>query len=422
MKLVLIIYYCSDAPIRTTIEEHLYCFSRYSNHRTVYLNLAVRDFTKSILAAQHFDAIIFHTTFLSVRAWSPNVFRLLLKKIDILRQYDAIKLGLPQDEFLNTELLCEFFNSFGIQHIYSVMPEDTWCDVYGPLNKRVSTLHRILTGYLDERALRRIDRFNAQTDCRPIDVGYRAWRAEPWLGKHGMLKTKIATVVSEAAARAGLRTDISTRAEDTILGEDWYRFLSRCRFTIGVEGGASILDKDGTIKAKTEAYLRNNKMATFEDVQANCFAGLDGRIKLVAISPRHLECCATRTGQILIEGSYNHILVPGRHYIELKQDFSNIDEVIELSRSESFRTEMIGRAYDDIVRSEKYSYRAFVNFLFQTAGIGNEKTGSIPKSDMIYLIEDNASWAYLRLRKKAVAAVGIIPKPFKNAIKRLIRR
>lgn len=422
MKKILILYYCSDAPIRKTIEEHLYCFSRYSNHRTVYFNLAVRSLRDSFFVNNRFDAVIFHTTFLSVRAWCPDVFRNIMKNIDCLKRYEVVKLGLPQDEFLNTELLCEFFNEFSVQYIFSVMPEDTWTEVYATLNRKVSTLYRILTGYLDEKSILRIQQLDSTgAGGRPIDVGYRAWRAEPWLGRHGVLKTQIAIEVGESAQKKGLLTDISTRAEDTILGEDWYKFLLRCKFTIGVEGGASILDRDGAIKAKTEAYLKLHRMATFEEVQKNCFEGVDGRIKLVAISPRHLECCATRTGQILVEGSYNGILIPGKHYIELKQDFSNIDEVIEGSRSESNRIEMTNRAYDDVVRSERYSYRAFVTFLFNTVGFKNEWSRPIPNSDLAYVVRDQASWSYLRLRKRAVATIGLVPKPIKNVVKKLIR-
>ena len=49
----------------------------------------------------------------------------------------------------------------------------------------------------------------------------------------------------------------------TFYGDDWYRFLARCRYTIGMEGGSSILDRDGSVRACVEARLAEQPDATF---------------------------------------------------------------------------------------------------------------------------------------------------------------
>ena len=125
-----------------------------------------------------------------------------------------------------------------------------------------------------------------------------------------MLKTEVAHVVRERAQARGLRVDITTRPEDTLLGDDWYRWLARCRFTIGVEGGASVLDRDGSMLACTERVAAERPGGGFEELEAACFPGRDGELALTALSPRHLEACATRTAQILVEGDYNGVLEP----------------------------------------------------------------------------------------------------------------
>ena len=51
---------------------------------------------------------------------------------------------------------------------------------------------RVLTGYLEPRTVRRIGQLAAEGVARSIDVGYRSWQPEPWLGRHGMLKGWIA--------------------------------------------------------------------------------------------------------------------------------------------------------------------------------------------------------------------------------------
>ena len=60
----------------------------------------------------------------------------------------------------------------------------------------------------------------------------------------------------------------------------------------------------------------------------NCFPGLDYNIHSL-LSPRHFEAAITKTLQILVEGKYENIFIPGIHYLELK-DFSNINNIIEL--------------------------------------------------------------------------------------------
>ena len=63
----------------------------------------------------------------------------------------------------------------------------------------------------------------------------------------------------------------------------------------------------------------------------------------------------------LVEGEYNGILVPGKHYIELKRDFSNIEEVLDIVKKDELREEIVQNAWNDIVASGKYTYRVLVD-------------------------------------------------------------
>jgi hypothetical protein len=72
---------------------------------------------------------------------------------------------------------------------------------------------------------------------------------------------------------------------------------------------------------------------------------------------------------VLIEGYYNGVLKPGLHYIELKRDFSNLNEVFLSMKDEEQRKLIAKKAYDDIVASGEYSYAKYVNFVMETSGI-----------------------------------------------------
>jgi hypothetical protein len=261
----------------------------------------------------------------------------------------------------------------------------------------------MLTGYLDDDRVRKIEALAASAK-RDIDIGYRtAGDPPPWFGRHGFLKRLIAEQFIKKGSRSGLNLDISTRARDTLMGDDWYRFLVRCKYTLGVEGGTSILDRDGSIRLRTEAYQAEHPGATFEEVERACFPGTDGTFSGFAISPRHLEACAARACQILTEGHYNGILKPGTHYIAVKRDFSNVAEVIELVRSDKKRKEIVSRAHRDIVESGDYTYRKFVEFVLaesMAAGKARSHGATDPK-----VMVTTATHGWMRLVEAGMAVL-----------------
>jgi len=399
VKNILIIYRCRQYPLRSSIRDHLYSFKRYSGARCFYFNASVRRVPHWLLTIP-FDLIVFHTTFLSGR-WSPRLFAKLTDKIRKIKDLPAVKVALPQDEYVYTDLLSDFITEFGVDYVFSVAPETEWPKVYRSVDFDKVKIFRVLTGYLEERTVKKINALAQRERVRPIDIGYRAKWPAPWLGWRGQLKGQIGAVFQQEAPRRGLVTDISCRREDTFLGDAWYRFLLRSKYTIGVEGGASILDKDGSIKEKTEEYLLRHPEATFEEIEAACFPDLDGSFNLVAISPRHLEACATKTCQVLIEGSYNGILRSGIHYIELRKDFSNIDQVLKAIKEDRLRARITERAYRDIVESRKYTYEEFAKFIVQTS-LANLERGSVGFLKRLWVevaawyadIADKASWLY----------------------------
>lgn len=401
MANILILYYYHQYPVRATHLDHLYCFAEYSSHRCFYLNVATQRIPTYVKRFR-WDLIIIHTLLLSTR-FTRELFVKNIKKVHFLKDSEAVKIALPQDEFINMDLVCNFIKEFGVSHVFSVSPESEWSVIYRTLDPQQITLHKVLTGYIGESLTTKIGKLSQSMPTeRPIDIGYRAYRAAFWLGRHGVLKRSIADIFQEKAPQKSLVADISTRFEDTIPGDDWYRFLLRCKYQIGVEGGASIFDWDGTYRKRAEDYLIQNPDAKFEEVESACFPGMDGSLKYFAISPRHLECCVTKTCQVLVEGNYSGVLLPGKHYIELKRDFSNLDEILNIIAKDELRDDMTAAAWQDVVESRKYTYRGFVDYL-----IANSLSGFPPRSISIYsaivqliiyywmLIQDRVSWLLL---------------------------
>lgn len=360
---ILVIYVMNKYPMRATLRDHLYCFRQYSEHNCFYLNLSVRS-VPWYLKKVKFDLIVFGTLFLANRA-RAEWFEPALEKARALKGLEAVKVAFPQDEQAHTEVLMDFLEEFDINNVFSVGPKSERHKLYYRIDFERIKFYEALTGYLDDVTVSRIEKLASARQQRDIDIGYRTWRAGPWLGRHGRLRHQIADLFLEKAPEKGFTTDISTNIEDTLWGDDWYKFLLRCKYVISVEGGSSVPDINGTLKGRVDDYQRLHPQASFEEIEQACFPGLDGTVEYYALSPRHLECCATRSCQVLVEGKYNGILQPGRHYIELKRDFSNIEDVLKQMQQESIRQEIVERAYREIVAPGKYTYRSFVNFVLE---------------------------------------------------------
>jgi hypothetical protein len=383
--------------VRETVRDHLYSFSRYSRHRCSYLNLALRN-PPAPGSLSRYAAVVFHNSFLSYR-WSPEAFSGLLERAAPLKDVGEARVAIAQDEFLRSELLCEFIEEFAIGHVFSAAPASEWPEIYAGVDRGRVGFTTVLTGYLEPRSVKRAERIAASLPRREIDVCYRAWHAAPWLGRHGQLKTRVAEAFREAAPRHGLRTDISTRDEDTRYGDDWYRLMASSRFTTGAEGGASILDRDGSVKAATERYLEAHPGASFEQIEAACFPNRDGELSLFAISPRHLEACATRTCQVLVEGEYNGVLNAGEHYLPLRRDLANLEDVLEAIKDDGERERMVEAAHRDVVASGRYDYSRFVAEV--EAALPRERPLRARPAPLAYGVaraRDRAGWFELWLR------------------------
>ncbi|MBM3667237.1 MAG: hypothetical protein FJW90_07110 [Actinobacteria bacterium] len=364
---VLIAYGLLQHPLRATIREHLYSFERYGSCRYFYVNFGVRRFPRW-LGKVNFDAVILHHT-LTGQRMAPPVYNWQLRRAGALRELAPLRVALIQDECIYTDPMSDLIRQFGVQHVFSLAPPSEWPKIYAGVELDEVKFHQVLAGYLDDDALARIERIVAASGEREIDIGYRAWAGLMSLGRQGMLRRQLAEAFGPAAAARGLRTDISTDADSVLHGDDWYRFLASCKYMIGAEGGATVLDRTGEIMVKTERYVASHPGASFEEVEAACFPGEDGKLALFALSPRHLEACATLTCQVLVEGEYSGVLRAEEHYISLKRDLSNIDQVLDRIQDDGERERITEAAYRDVVASGRYSYQRLVDYVESTVGL-----------------------------------------------------
>ncbi|MDA1047948.1 MAG: hypothetical protein O3A82_13590 [Verrucomicrobia bacterium] len=318
-----------------------------------------------------FDLIIYDWSFVGAR-FERKRFKRILAKFNFLKFNNSVKVCLPQDEFTCMDILCEFINEFGITFIFSVAPSSEWKKIYRTVLSSEVKFVQILTGYLDESLIESWKDRSLNSN-RHLDIGYRTVSTAIW-GRFNLLKARIAEIFLDKSICHGFTTDIKVGAEYFKMGNEWLEFLCQCRFTLGVEGGSRILDWDGTILDRVTNYQKKNPKASFDDLISDCVPiEKEGEVNVVALSPRHLEACLTRTAQVLLEGDYNGILKPNVHYIPLKPDFSNISEVLVQMHDEPARLDMVENAHRDIVKSQNYTYGSMVKTILHESKVSCAK-------------------------------------------------
>jgi hypothetical protein len=371
-RILILYWHPKGSEMRLAVDQHLHLLEG-RGARILYRNAI--DPAPPWLAWTAPDLCILHTTFLSHARWNYDFedYRRRFRWVAGLR---CPKVALPQDEYDHAALMDEWLLELGATSVYSCFGPEQWETLYPSLTGGV-TFHETLTGFIDEAAATELSVRLVPHGKRPQDIVYRARNLPYWFGSHGQLKHRIAEVVSDRAGEFGLRTDISTRPEDTIYGSGWLDFLMSGRAVIGTESGSSVLDARGEIQRRISRLLADQPDLTFEEVDAQMPPGWDS-YAFFAISPRHLEAVITKTAQMLVDGRYSGVLEPERHYIPLRRDFSNLDQALERLQDVEAVEAMAERAYEDVYLSGQNNLGVLADQLYAEVGVGSVTKVAFP--------------------------------------------
>lgn len=309
-----------NAP-RFLVNHVFTLINNFPEHNYLYhdATLPIPEYVKHI----DFHAILLDVTFLTARWVTPEYLQSRLDHYSFVANSAALKIAFPQDEYDCNELLDEWMCKWNVDIVFSVIPSHH--EILYPMFHRKGVIELGFTGYLDEDL---IGFMKTPFSDRVIDIGYRARKLPPYFGRLGQIKWTIGRDVDLCAKSHGLKTDIVLGASGELVGNSWLTFISQCKFTLGANSGSSLLDPVGLIQQRVKKYLKSHPAASFEEVEAACFPGMDGRYELTAISPRVLEAGVLESCQILVEGHYSGIIEPWVHYIPIKSDTSDFSQVL----------------------------------------------------------------------------------------------
>jgi hypothetical protein len=282
--------------------------------------------------------------------------------VEMMSRYRGLKILAVQDEYDQTNILRSAIRHIDFDIVLTCVPQDSLEYVYPKIIFPTTRFETIFTGYVPE-CLTTKPRIVLPLLERPIVVGYRGRDIGPLYGQLGFEKFEIGRRMRAICEERRIPHDIAMDEASRIYGDGWYDFIGSCRAMLGSESGSNVFDFDGSIK---ERFFRMEKeMArrpSFEEF-APFISEREKAISMGQISPRIFECAVMRTPMILFRGRYSDAIEPERHYILLEKNFSNVDDVLARLQQIDDLTEMANRAWQHLVGSARFGYRAFMGRL-----------------------------------------------------------
>ncbi|MGD2253157.1 MAG: hypothetical protein PVF70_09625 [Anaerolineales bacterium] len=350
---ILLLYHHRYKPNAPTIGTHVKSFERYSRFKVWPVNTA-HGFPPFLKRFQFQIILLHYSVFASRKYRIGQAFLRYLEGSD-----SSYKIAFFQDEHQFCQQRFAFINRYGLDCVYTLVEPAQFAATYEEYTQ-VPRLVSNIPGYVDDELIDLARELHKPDHERTIDVSYRGRRLAFYMGKGSQEKFEIGEQFRSRAADLGLRLDIEVDISKRIYGRGWFEFLADSRAGLGVESGVSVFDVDDQVYPQYEKLMAENPKISFEEMSERVLLPYEDNIYYRTISPRHFEMAAFRVTQILYEGDYSGILKPMVHYIPLKKDFSNFDDVIRMFKDQELRKELTENAYRDLIASRHYSYRRFM--------------------------------------------------------------
>ncbi len=356
-KLKILILYEGKSIFVNTIKEHLQAFSRFSQHKIYYeiasgKNICNVDFSE-------FDVVLLHYSLrLSLNEGNWTIAPCYA---EALRNYTGYSIAMIQDEYDTTDIAKSWLSYLNINAVFSCIPDKEIHKVYPTVEFPKVEFYQNLTGYSSDKLPYKV-KIPAMRK-RVNKIVYRGRQLPYWYGSLGQEKREIGDSMKLICKERNIQADIETDDSKRIHGKKWYEFLASGRATLGTESGANLFDFDGSVKDGITKMLEQDPNTSYSEANESLLKNYDGFVKMNQISPKIFEAIFLRTALILYEGDYSGVIKPDVHYISLKKNFSNINEVLEKLDDIKFLKNLTDRAYNEIIAQETFSYRDYVSKL-----------------------------------------------------------
>lgn len=373
--------YNSTQTYTNTVYEHIASFAKYSRHRSFFSHLDPA--TASNLDLSRFDAVAIHFSIrLPYDQISPST-------VEALSTFKGLKFLFIQDEYDHVHRAWHWIKTLGLQLVFTVVPEAGVARIYPACEFPDTRFVSNLTGYVpDDLKLNQDVKVPSQ---RQLMVGYRGRPLPIRYGELGMEKIGIGKIFKDYCDVHHIKNDIAWTEESRIYGPGWYEFMVSCRSMLGSESGSNVFDWDGALVKRIAQFRKLNPEAEDDEVYERFVKTEEIHGIMNQVSPRIFEAIAAKTVLVLFEGGYSGVLKAGEHFIPVKKDGSNLEEVMRLLQDGAYVDAMAERAYQDVIASGKYSHQSFVRLVDEEIEtslktLGREKNEIISTgADMLHI-------------------------------------
>ena len=151
--------------------------------------------------------------------------------------------------------------------------------------------------------------------------------------------------------------DISIDVKDRFNYLDWADFISRCKCMFASNTGMDYFYLNDDLRN----LINNSKIKNFDLVYNQFFKNLKKGTKFRCLTGKTIEPAACKTPLILVEGDYD-LFQKDTHFINLKKDYSNIEECMEKLNDLQFIDFITENSYKLV--KENYLYHHLINKLY----------------------------------------------------------
>ena len=343
-----VLFMISSAPYFTNaVLDYDNAFRKHSQHTLTDFDVHNPDWTTDF---RRHDAMLFSYSFFSTID-RP------LECIEKFRDFEGVKVAIFQDEYTYFLRNRQNLMNMGVDGIITCVPQPHWSDVFtGPFAS--IPLMEAFTGYVNESFLHHPPPLPMSE--RRWKIGYRGRQVPYRYGNLTMEKFFIGLVMGKICRKRNIACNIDVTNTSRIYGPAWSEFIRNCRTMLITESGSNVFDFTGDRVAALEYFLAANPTTSYREAHKRFLADIDDKIFMNQVSPKVFETIAFGTGLIGFEGKYSGVIEPYKHFIPLKKDYSNADEVLALVEDTDFLEDMRQRAYADIITSRRYMFADYV--------------------------------------------------------------
>lgn len=348
----------SAAALQTnTVRDYVEAFGKFFPPSVFFEPIEASESLHLSMRLDFVDIVIIH--------YSANFHYGYFGATRLLRRlsgFKGLKIFFTQDDYDMTNKIKDGIRVLNPDWIYTVLPKETAVEVYKEEIERGIRVENCLTGYVPDR-LKNLPR--RPIIERTIDTGYRGRFLNCWYGELGFEKIEIGDRFRELSRSGDLTVDIEWDTNKRIYGAAWDEFLGNCRTMLASESGCNVFDFDGSIREEVFRARRRNPAIGERELYDLYVREHEGKyFPTNQISPKMFEAVGAGTVLVMYEGTYSGIFEAGRHYIPVKKDFSNFDEVVEQIKDPDFLQAMADRAYEEILLNPDYSYKHFCESVY----------------------------------------------------------